>query len=71
MDRRILDVEVHREPPGYWAQIPELEGCFASGKTLDELILALHEAIATSAPEPDPHTTVATDKDDDPQPQPL
>jgi len=46
MDKQTLEVDVHREPPGYWAQVRGLEGCLASGKTLDELLAALHEAIS-------------------------
>lgn len=37
---------MHREPSGYWAEAKGLEGCFASGVTLDELVEALHESIA-------------------------
>lgn len=46
MDRRVVEVEVRREPSGYWAHVRELEGCFASGETLDELMEALREAIS-------------------------
>lgn len=37
---------MHREPPGYWAVVSGLEGCFASGATLDELLVALQEAVS-------------------------
>ena len=40
-----LTVVVHREPDGYWSEIPELPGCFASGATLEELHEALGESI--------------------------
>ena len=46
MGKRTVEVDVRRERSGYWAQVRELEGCFASGDTLDELIDALREAIA-------------------------
>ena len=46
MDRQSVEVLVHREPSGYWAEAKGLEGCFASGVTLDELVEALHESIA-------------------------
>jgi predicted RNase H-like HicB family nuclease len=46
MQKRTLEIDIHREPPGYWAEVPELGGCFASGRTLDELLQALHEAIS-------------------------
>lgn len=38
-------VRVHREDETFWAEIPELPGCFASGDTLDELSASLAEAI--------------------------
>lgn len=46
MDRQTLTVDIHREPPGYWAHVRELKGCFASGSTFDELLVALHDAVA-------------------------
>jgi predicted RNase H-like HicB family nuclease len=40
---------VHEEPEedggGYWAEVEELPGCFASGDTLDELEKDVREAI--------------------------
>lgn len=37
---------VVREEDGmYWAEVKELPGCFASGKTLDEVAEGLREAI--------------------------
>jgi predicted RNase H-like HicB family nuclease len=45
MDTRTLEVEVHREAAGYWAAVRGMEGCNASGETLDELYQALREAI--------------------------
>jgi predicted RNase H-like HicB family nuclease len=38
-------VLVHEEDGSYWAEVPELPGCFASGATLDELKHAIVEAI--------------------------
>lgn len=39
-------VTVHNEgPDGYWAEIDELPGCFASGMTMAELDEALDEAV--------------------------
>jgi predicted RNase H-like HicB family nuclease len=46
MNARTFEVDVHREPPGYWAEVGGLEGCYASGQTLDELFQALREAIS-------------------------
>lgn len=38
---------VHTEPEGgYWAEVPELPGCFTQGATLDEIYRNLPEAIA-------------------------
>jgi predicted RNase H-like HicB family nuclease len=34
------------EAGGYWAEIPDLPGCFTQGETLDELYHNLAEAIA-------------------------
>jgi predicted RNase H-like HicB family nuclease len=40
-----LTVVVREEGDGYWSQIRQLPGCFASGPTLGELREALGEAI--------------------------
>ena len=38
---------VHEEAEGgYWAEVPELPGCFTQGETLDALYHNLTEAIA-------------------------
>jgi predicted RNase H-like HicB family nuclease len=58
MDRRTFSLEIHREAGGYWTEVPDLPGCFASGRTLDELVAAVHEGIAM----------YITDTDDDEQP---
>ena len=40
-------VVVHDEPEGgYWAEVPELPGCFTQGETLDALYHNLIEVIA-------------------------
>ena len=36
---------VHAEDGTYWAEVPELPGCFATGRNLNELNEALNEAI--------------------------
>jgi len=42
----IYTIKVRDEgPDGYWAEVVELPGCFASGDSLDELQEALTEAI--------------------------
>jgi predicted RNase H-like HicB family nuclease len=40
-----LTVEVREEGQDYWSRITELPGCFASGRTLEELRDALGEAV--------------------------
>ena len=37
---------VRQEDGSYWAEVDELPGCFASGRSLDELREAVTEAIA-------------------------
>lgn len=41
-----LTARIHAEDGGYWADVPELPGCFASGDTLDELFESLQEGVA-------------------------
>ncbi len=49
IDGGIQDVEltanIHLEDGSYWADIPELPGCFASGDTFDELFDSLREGV--------------------------
>jgi len=40
-----LTVVVREEAEGYWSEVTELPGCFASARTLDELRDALGEAV--------------------------
>ncbi len=40
-----LTANIHREEGGYWADVPELPGCFASGDTFDELFDSLREGV--------------------------
>jgi len=54
-----LTVRIHFEEDAYWAEVQELPGCFASGKTLDELTEALDEALAMYLQDDD-----ATDRPD-------
>lgn len=41
-----LTARIHIEDGSYWADVPELPGCFASGETLDELFVSLQEGVA-------------------------
>lgn len=41
-----LTARIHIEEGIYWADVPELSGCFASGDTLDELFESLREGVA-------------------------
>jgi predicted RNase H-like HicB family nuclease len=40
-----LTANIHREDGGYWADVPALPGCFASGNTFDELFDSLFEGV--------------------------
>jgi predicted RNase H-like HicB family nuclease len=40
-----LTISIHQEPDGFWSEVAELPGCFASGRTLTELDEALTEAV--------------------------
>jgi predicted RNase H-like HicB family nuclease len=40
-----VTIEVHHENSTYWAQVRELPGCLASGRTIGELTEALEEAL--------------------------
>jgi predicted RNase H-like HicB family nuclease len=45
VEERSLHVAVHFEGDGYWAEVEEWPGCFATGTTLEELTEALEEAV--------------------------
>jgi predicted RNase H-like HicB family nuclease len=40
-----ITVVVHQERGGFWSEVEELPGCFASGRTLTELGEALAESL--------------------------
>jgi len=45
-DRREYTVIFHQsEEGGYWAQVPVLPGCYSQGKTMDETMRNIKEAI--------------------------
>ena len=39
-------VLIHEEQDGFWAEVPDLPGCYSQGDTLEELIRNIREAIA-------------------------
>jgi predicted RNase H-like HicB family nuclease len=45
-----LHATIHKEDGSYWAEVRELPGCFASGRTLDEVMEGLSEAVALCLP---------------------
>lgn len=58
-----LTARIHIEDDSYWADVPKLPGCFATGNTLDELFESLQEGIAlclTDGDEPSGPLYVAT-----------
>jgi len=41
-------VVIHRaEEGGYWSEVPALDGCFAQGETVDELLAEARKAITS------------------------
>jgi predicted RNase H-like HicB family nuclease len=41
-----LTIQIDIERDAYWAEVPELPGCFAAGSTLDELFASLREGVS-------------------------
>lgn len=41
-----LTARIHIEEGSYWADVPGLPGCFASGDTLGELLESVQESVA-------------------------
>lgn len=40
-----ITANIHLEDGAYWADVPALPGCFASGHNLDELVESLREGV--------------------------
>ena len=40
-----IEIALHKDTNGYWAEVPALDGCFSQGETLDELKINIKEAI--------------------------
>lgn len=45
---------------GYWAEVPELPGCFTQGESLDEVYRNLIEAVALHQDVPDEKVHILT-----------
>ncbi|MDQ3646324.1 MAG: type II toxin-antitoxin system HicB family antitoxin [Actinomycetota bacterium] len=45
LDRVRVSLDSDSETGGFWACIPEMPGCFASGRNLDELFVSLSDAV--------------------------
>ncbi len=43
--RMEITAKIRHEEGSYWAEVPSLPGCFASGHNLDELFESLREGI--------------------------
>lgn len=41
-----VTVLIHEEQDGFWAEVPDLPGCYSQGDTLEEMIQNIKEAIA-------------------------
>lgn len=51
-DATTYTLQIHAEQGGYWAEVQELPGCFASGETIEELREALAEAMSLYLSQP-------------------
>ncbi len=40
-----IDVIIHKEENGYWAEVPALKGCYSQGETIEEITANIKEAI--------------------------
>ncbi|MEV5411619.1 type II toxin-antitoxin system HicB family antitoxin [Thermopolyspora sp. NPDC052614] len=58
-DATTYTVQIHVEQDGYWAEVQELPGCFASGESIEELREALAEAMSLYLSEPGKPVKVA------------
>ena len=57
----VYTVRIRYEPGdeySLWAEVEELPGCFASGRSMDELYEALSEAVSHYLSEPDHEVSV-------------
>ena len=40
-----IDIVIHKDENGYWAEVPALKGCFSQGETMEEITENIKEAI--------------------------
>ena len=40
-----IKIVVHREPEGFWAEVPSIPGCVSQGDSMEELLVNIQEAI--------------------------
>ena len=40
-----IDIVIHKEENGYWAEVPALKGCFSQGETMEEITENIKAAI--------------------------
>lgn len=45
MSKVIYPAVFHKEDDGYWVEFPDLEGCFSSGKTMEEAYANAKDAL--------------------------
>lgn len=45
VDYMNINVVLHKEENGYWAEVPALKGCFTQGESIEETIQNVKEAI--------------------------
>jgi predicted RNase H-like HicB family nuclease len=57
-----ITANIRLEDGSYWADVPALPGCFASGTTLDELFDSLREGIKLYLEEDDQEGPEAPDR---------
>ena len=40
-----IDIVIHKDENGYWAEVPALKGCVSQGETMEEITENTKEAI--------------------------
>ncbi len=41
-----INVVIHKNENGYWAEVPALRGCFTQGETMEEITENIKEAVS-------------------------